>query len=144
MNRLSRLGIAGLATTLSVSGGLGLTAGIAAAEVTAHPARSHFFPRQPAPSPPSDPMSEAQELGRQISELHDSWDSLTPEQRNQQIAQLQQQVTRVDKDIQTLPPDQRSGVEATLVPSVFQLGDLLRKAQSPNQPCFFPFCLPGL
>ena len=88
----------------------------------------------------ADPSSEAQELQRQISELHDSWDSLTPDQRNQRIAQLQQQVTTVDREIQTLPPDQRAAVEAPLLPSTLELADLLRKAQaSAPQPCVLFF-----
>jgi hypothetical protein len=90
-------------------------------------------------------MWEAQELRRQISELHDSWDSLTPAQRNQRMAQLQQQVTTVDQDTRNLPPDQKAAVNAVLLPSVVELADLLRKAQTPpTSPCIFPFCLPGL
>jgi len=77
----------------------------------------------------ADPSSEVQELQQQISELHDNWDSLTPDQRNQRIAQLQQQVTTVDRDIQ-----------APLVPSTLELADLLRKAQSSApQPCVLFF-----
>ena len=88
----------------------------------------------------ADPSSEVQELQQQISELHDNWDSLTPDQRNLRIAQLQQQVTTVDRDIQTLPPDQRAAVEAPLVPSTLELADLLRKAQaSAPQPCVLFF-----
>lgn len=127
-----------------------VTASAAQAEVTAQPALSHFYllqlaPRRPTPSLASDPMSEAQELRRQISELDASWDSLTPEQRNQRIAQLQQQVTRVDQDSRNLPQDQKAAVDAILLPSLVELADLLRKAQTPpTSPCIFPFCLPGL
>jgi hypothetical protein len=127
-----------------------VTASAARAEVTAQPALSHYHPLEPAPGRPtpslgSDPMWEAQELRRQISELHDSWDSLTPAQRNQRMAQLQQQVTTVDQDTRNLPPDQKAAVNAVLLPSVVELADLLRKAQTPpTSPCIFPFCLPGL
>ena len=124
-----------------VAGAL-LAAGPVKAEVPAQPALSHFYPLQPSPGPgtQSDPSSEAQELSEQVSELHDSWDSLTPEQRNQQLAQLQQQVTRLDKDLQNLPPDQRAPVEAMLLPSVIELADLLGKAQSSApQPCVLFF-----
>jgi hypothetical protein len=90
-------------------------------------------------------MLEAEELRRQISELDASWGSLTPEQRNQRIAQLQKQVTMVDEDSRNLPQDQKAAVDAILLPSLIQLADLVRKAQTPPQgPCVFPFCLPGL
>ena len=87
----------------------------------------------------SDPTSEAQELVRQISELHDSWDSLTPAQRNQQIALLQQQITAVDRDTKNLPQDQKANVDAILLPSLPELTDRLGKAGSSGpQPCI-PF-----
>jgi hypothetical protein len=132
--RITAIAVAGL-----VAGTL-VTASAAQAEVTAQPAQSHFYPLQPAPSP-GDPASEAQELRQQISELHDNWDSLTPEQRNQQIAQLQQQVTAVDRDTRNLPPYQKAAVEATLLPSAMELADLLGKAQAsnPQQPCILFF-----
>jgi len=62
-----------------------VTASPAQAGVMVQPALSHFYPLQPSPSLPSDPRSEAEELRRQISDLDASWDSLTPEQRNQRI-----------------------------------------------------------
>jgi TolA-binding protein len=134
--RITAIAVVGL-----VAGTL-VTASAAQAEVTAQPALGHFYPLQPSvsPSPQSDPSAEVQELRRQISELHGSWDSLTPEQRNQRIAELQQQVTTVDKDIHTLPPDQQKALEATLLPSTIELADLLRKAQSSApQPCVLFF-----
>ena len=133
--RITAIAVAGL-----LAGTL-LTASPVQAEVTAQPALSHFHPLQPPPSPsPSDPRSEVQELQRQISELHDGWDSLSPEQRNQRIAQLQQQVTTVDKDTQNLPPDQRAEVQAPLLSSAVELADLLGKAQSSApQPCVLLF-----
>ena len=118
-----------------------VTASAAQADVMAQPVQGHFYPLQPAsPSPQSDPKSEAQELVRQISELHDSWDSLTPAQRNQRIAQLQQQITAVDRDTKNLPQDQRADVDAILLPSLPELTDLLGKAQSSGpQPCILFF-----
>jgi hypothetical protein len=60
------------------------------------------------------------------------------------VAQLQQQATTVSNDVQNLPPAQLRGVELRLWQTMLQLVDLLGKAQSPNQPCYFPACLPGL
>jgi hypothetical protein len=125
-----------------VAGAL-LAAGPVKAEVTAQPALSHFNPLQPS-LPLGDPMAEAEELRRQIADLDGSWDSLTPAQRNQRIAGLQQQVTQVDLDSRNLPQDQKAGVDAILLPSLGHLAALLMKAQGPNQPCYFPACLPGL
>ncbi len=137
--RVTAIVVAGL-----VAGTL-VTASPVQAEVTAQPALSHFYPLQPSPGLQSDPRSEAEELRRQISDLDASWDSLTPEQRNQRIAQLQQQVTTVDLDTRNLPQDQKAEVDAILLPSLIHLADLLKKAQTPPQgPCIFPFCLPGL
>jgi len=126
---------------------------LAAAVLTAHPAHadampqpapSHFYPLQPPPVQ-SDPFAEAEELRRQIADLDASWDGLTKEQRNQRIAGLQQQVTKVDLDSRNLPQDQKAAVDAILLPSLIQLADLLRKVQTPpTSPCIFPACLPGL
>ncbi len=85
--RITAIVVAGLVASTLV------TASPAQAEVTAQPALSRFYPLQPSPSLRSDPRSEAEERRRQISDLDASWDSLTPEQRNQRIAQLQQQVS---------------------------------------------------
>ena len=76
------------------------------AEVLASPAPTQFYPLRPPPSL-GDPMAEAQELQSQIADLDGAWDSLTPQQRNQRIAGLQQQVTKVDLDSRNLPQDQR-------------------------------------
>jgi hypothetical protein len=103
------------------------------------------FRQQPAPSPGDapDPVAEVQELQRQISELHDSWDSLAPEQRKARLKQLQQQATIVDQDIHNLPAEQQPAVEAMLLSSTFQLFDLLRMAQaSQPQPCVLFVCAP--
>ncbi len=89
-------------------------------------------------------MAEADELQREIADLDTNWDSLTPAQRNQRIAGLQQLVTQVDLDSRNLPQDQKAGVDAILLPSLGHLAALVMKAQGPNQPCYFPACLPGL
>ena len=126
-----------------VAGTLG-TASPARAEVTVQPALGRFYPLQPSPVQ-SDPFSEAEELRRQIADLDASWDSLTPQQRNQRIAGVQQQVTKGDLDSRNLPQDQKAGVDAILLQSLVHLADLLRKVQTPpTSPCIFPACLPGL
>jgi hypothetical protein len=63
-----------------------------------------------------------EELQREISDLDASWDSLTPEQRNQRIAQLQQQVTKVDLDSRNLPPDQKAQVDGDPVAVTYPPG----------------------
>jgi hypothetical protein len=115
------------------------------ANVTAPPTLGHLLPLQPPPGPQADARGEVQELLRQITELDDSWESLSPAQRNQRIAGLQQQVTRVQNDVNNLPPDQRPEVQAMLGVAVIKLADILRKEQTPpTSPCIFPLCLPGL
>jgi hypothetical protein len=135
--RITAIAVAGL-----VAGTL-VTASPARAEVTAQPALSHFYPQQPSFT--LSPLSDVEELRRQIADLDASWESLTPAQRNQRIAQLQQLVTNVDMETRNLPPDQQAPVEAALLPSIVHLGDILRKQQTPpTSPCIFPLCLPGL
>lgn len=118
------------------------TAGCAQAEVAAAPVGSRIYAS--APAPPSDPEAEVSELQRQVNDLHDNWDNLTPADRQQRLKQLQQQATTVSNDVQNLPPAQRPGVEMQLLQTMLALFDLVRKAQGPNQPCYFPACLPGL
>jgi hypothetical protein len=135
--------IAALVASGLVAGTL-VAAGPALADVAVQPAPGHFYPLQPPPGPP-DPFGEADELRRQIADLDANWESLTPAQRNQRIAGLQQQVTKVDLDSRDLPQDQKAGVDAILLPSLVHLADLLRKVQTPpTSPCIFPACLPGL
>ncbi len=131
------------ATAALVATGWGVAAGTAQADMTAPPALSHFYPMQPPPGP-TDPRAEVQELLSQTTDLHDNWDSLSPQDRNQRLNQLQHQATTVQNDIHNLPPDQQPEVEGMLWQAVTELAGLLGKAQSPNQPCFFPLCLPGL
>lgn len=113
----------------------------AQAEITAQPVAGHPYPPL---APPADPEAEVAELQQQVSDLHDNWDNLTPAQRQQRLTQLQQQATTVSNDVQNLPPAQRPGVELRLWQTMIQLVELLPKAQGPNQPCYFPACLPGL
>ncbi|OBH91322.1 hypothetical protein A5678_11525 [Mycobacterium sp. E2733] len=119
-----------------------VTACPAGADVTARPLSGHGYRLEPPATP--DPEAEVAELQRQVNELHDNWDNLTPAQRQQRLAQLQQQATTVSNDVQDLPPAQRPGVELRLLQTTLALFDLVRKAQGPNQPCYFPACLPGL
>ncbi|WP_158086642.1 hypothetical protein [Mycobacterium scrofulaceum] len=51
--------------------------------------------------------------------MHENSDNLTPPERQRRLARLQQQ-------------------------TMLALFDLVRKAQGPYQPCYFPACLPGL
>ena len=108
-----------------------MAAAPAPAEVTAHPAVADVYPLRPPPALQSDPKSEVQELLRQISELDDQWDGLTPAQRNQRIAGLQQQVTVVQNDVNDLPPDQRPEVQGMLGVAIVRLADILRKERWP-------------
>jgi peptidoglycan hydrolase CwlO-like protein len=118
-------------------------ASAAQAEVPTQLTMAHFYRQQPAPTPETDPRTEVQELQQQISELHDSWDSITPDQRSARIAELQKQVTAVDQHIHNLPPEQQQEVEAMLLWSTIQLFDLLRMAQaSQPQPCVLFVCPP--
>jgi hypothetical protein len=116
-----------------------MSASPAQPELTAPPALT------PIPKLQQDPKSEVQELLRQVSELDDQWDGLSPAERNRRIAGLQQQVTVVDRDTRNLPPEQQPEVEAMLGVAVVRLADILRKEQTPPaSPCIFPLCLPGL
>ncbi|OBF51353.1 hypothetical protein A5756_20455 [Mycobacterium sp. 852002-53434_SCH5985345] len=125
-----------------LAAGAVVAAGCAQAEIAAAPVPSQFYPL--APGGQSDPEADVDELQRQVAELHDNWDNLTPPQRQQRLTQLQRQATTVSNEVQNLPPAQRPGVEMRLLQTTFTLFDLVRKAQGPNQPCYFPACLPGL
>jgi hypothetical protein len=111
---------------LLVAGAL-LAPAPARAEVTAQPALSHFHPLQP---PGPDARSEVQELLRQISELDDQWNGLSPAERNRRIAGLQQQVTTVDRDTRNLPPDQQPEVQGMLTLAVIRLADIMGKMRA--------------
>lgn len=121
-----------------------VTAGVAHADLSGPAATGRLYPLQPTPNPQSDAAAEVEELHRQVTALHDNWDSLTREQRQQQLAQLQARATRLSNDVGNLPPDQRAQAQVALWQTVIELADLLRKMQPPNQLCRLPFCLPGL
>jgi hypothetical protein len=122
---------------------LAMTGLVAGTLMTASPAHADVArPMQPSFS--LSPQSDAEELRRQINDLDAAWDSLTPAERNQRIAGLQQQVTQVDLETRNGPRDQLAQVDAILLPSLIHLASLVRKSQGPNQPCYFPACLPGL
>jgi hypothetical protein len=114
-----------------IAGALAM-AGPAPAEATAHEAVTHSGPLRPPPALQADPKSEVQELLRQISELDDQWDGLTPAQRNQRIAGLQQQVTVVQNDVNNLPPEQKPEVQGMLGVAILRLADILRKERFPT------------
>jgi hypothetical protein len=116
---------------------------VAGTLMTASPAHADV-PRPQQPSFSLSPQSDAEELRRQINDLDAAWDSLSPAERNQRIAGLQQQVTQVDLETRNGPRDQLAQVDAILLPSLIHLASLVRKSQGPNQPCYFPACLPGL
>jgi hypothetical protein len=101
-----------------------MTASPAQAELTAQPALS------PTPIAQTEPRAEVQDLLQQISELDDQWNSLTPAQRNQRIAGLQQQVTQVQNDVQNLPPGQQLEVEGMLGMAVMRLANILNKERT--------------
>ena len=75
----------------------------------------------------ADPRGEVQQLQQQTSELHASWDSLSPAQRQQRLNQLSQQATIVQNDIHALPPEQQPEVQLMLGQVTIELADLLRK-----------------
>ncbi|WP_205876394.1 hypothetical protein [Mycobacterium camsae] len=75
----------------------------------------------------ADAMGDVQELQRQTSELHAGWDSLSMDQRSQQLARLQRQATIVQREVDDLPPEQRPEVQARLTQVTFELTDILHK-----------------
>jgi uncharacterized protein YukE len=75
----------------------------------------------------ADPRGEVQQLQQQTSELHASWDGLSPAQRQQRLNQLSQQATIVQNDVHALPPEQQPEVQLMLGQVTIELADLLRK-----------------
>jgi hypothetical protein len=116
-----------------------VTAGVAQAEVTAP---GGLYPLRPPFS--LTPQSEAEDIRREIADLDASWGSLSPADRNQRLTLIQNQLTHLDFETRNMPQNEKAGVDAILLPSLPHLGVLLGKAQGPNQPCYFPACLPGL
>jgi hypothetical protein len=134
--RITAIAIAGLAA------GMLMTASPAQAKVSAQPASVHFYPLRPSFS--LSPQSDAEEIRRQIADLDASWNNLSPQERNQRLTHIQQLLTNLDFETRNMPQDQKAGVDVILLPALANLANLTRKAQGPNQPCYFPFCLPGL
>ena len=116
---------------------------VAGTLITASPARADVArPQQPTFT--LSPQSDAEEVRREIADLDAAWGSLNPAERNQRLTQIQQQLTNLDFETRNMPQDQKAGVDLILSPSLVNLGRLVGKAQGPNQPCYFPACLPGL
>lgn len=116
---------------------------VAGTLVTAGPAHSDEA-RPLRPSFTLSPQSDAEEVRREIADLDAAWGSLNPAERSQRLTQIQQQLTNLDFETRNMPQDQKAGVDLILLPSLVNLGRLVGKAQGPNQPCYFPACLPGL
>jgi hypothetical protein len=120
--RIAALALAGLVASAS------LTANIAQADVM--PAtQAHFYPLQPPPGPvvDPDPLVAVQNFQGHISDLHDNWDTLSPDERNRRLKALQQEAPAVEAETRNLPPAQQLQVEGMLLSAMFQLADLLRR-----------------
>lgn len=109
--------------------GTPLTASTAHADMMAGPAPAHFYPLQPPPGPvvDPDPVVAVQNFQAHISDLHDNWDTLSPDERNRRLKALQQEAPMVDAETRNLPPGQQLQVEGMLLSAMFQLTDLLRR-----------------
>ncbi len=121
--KIAAIALAGLVATAV------LTASTAQADVMAGPAPSHFYPLQPAPGPviDPDPVVAVQNFQGQIAELHDTWGTLSPDERSQRLKALQQQAPLIDAETRNLPPGHQLQVEGMLLAATFQLADLLRQ-----------------
>ena len=129
-----------LSMKITVLAMAGLVAGTL---MTASPARADVA-RPQQPSFTLSPQSDAEEVRREIADLDASWGNLSPADRNQRLTQIQNQLTNLDFETRNMPQNQKAGVDLILLPSLVNLGRLVGKAQGPNQPCYFPACLPGL
>ncbi len=116
---------------------------LAAMLMTAGPAHADV-PRPLQPSFTLSPQSDAEEIRREIADLDNAWAGLSPADRNQRLTQIQNQLTNLDFETRSMPQNEKAGVDLILLPSLVNLGRLVGKAQGPNQPCYFPACLPGL
>ncbi|MCV7028440.1 hypothetical protein [Mycobacterium sherrisii] len=72
-------------------------------------------------------MVAVQDFQRHISDLHDNWETLSPDERNQRLKTLQQEAPAVEAETRNLPPGQQLQVEGMLLSAMFQLTDLLRR-----------------
>jgi hypothetical protein len=106
-----------------------LTANTAQADAIAGPVQAHFYPMQPPSGPvvDPDPLVAVQDFQGQISDLHDNWDTLSPDERSRRLKSLQQEAPVVDAETRNLPPGQQLQVEGMLLSAMFQLTDLLRR-----------------
>ncbi|MEE6135650.1 hypothetical protein SKC41_04805 [Mycobacterium sp. 050128] len=121
--RIAAMALAGLLA------GTSLTAGPAQAAVLAGPLQAHGYPLQPPPGPvvDPDPLVAVQNFQAHISDLHDNWDALSPDERNRRLQALQQEAPVVEAETRNLPPGQQLQVEGMLLSAMFQLTDLLRR-----------------
>ena len=121
--RIAAMALAGLVACTS------LTASTAHADMMAAPAQAHFYPLQPPAGPvvDPDPLVAVQDFQRHISDLHDNWDTLSPDERNRRLKALQQEAPLVDAETRNLPPGQQLQVEGMLLSATLQLADLLRR-----------------
>jgi hypothetical protein len=89
-----------------------------------HPATQEFR-KEP------EPQSDAEEVRREIADLDAVWDSLTPAERNQRLAQIQPQLTNLDFETRNMPQDQTPGVDLIPLPSLVNLGRAAREGSGP-------------
>ena len=121
--RIAVLVLAGLAA------GAVLTATAAHAHVLAAPPPAQTHPLQPPPGPvvDPDPVVAVQNFQGQIAELHDNWQTLSPDERNQRLKTLLQTAPLIDAETRNLAPGEQLQVEGMLLSAMFQLADLLRQ-----------------
>ena len=121
--RIAVLVLAGLAA------GAVLTATAAHAHVLAAPPPAHTHPLQPPPGPvvDPDPVVAVQNFQGQIAELHDNWQTLSPDERSQRLKTLQQTAPLIEAETRNLAPGEQLQVEGMLLSAMFQLADLLRQ-----------------
>jgi hypothetical protein len=121
--RIAAMALAGLLASTA------LTPTTAQADVMTGPAQAHFYPLQPPPGPAvdPDPVVAVQNFQGHISDLHDNWDTLSPDDRNRRLKALQQEAPMVEAETRNLPPGQQLQVEGMLLSAMFQLTDLLQR-----------------
>ena len=120
--RIAAIALAGLVASAS------LAANSAQADATPGPVPAYFYPMQPpGPVIDPDPLVAVQNFQGQISDLHDNWDALSPDERSRRLKVLQQEAPLVDAETRNLPPGQQLQVEGMLLSATLQLADLLRR-----------------
>lgn len=88
---------------------------------------SDLSPLRPPPSLAVDPKAEVEELLRQANELDANWDDLSPAERNQQLATLQQQLDVVKREVDNLPPNEQPEVQGMLSLVALRLAHILQR-----------------